>query len=588
MPHVTRPLFLIAVMCCAISTLPPLRCSADESTADAELRESATTVLKKYCYKCHLGSASDAGGYTFDVTRLSSLIDEGVVEPGNSEESMIVDVVLGDEPSMPKGKGPRPTAEEYDAVVKWINAGAPVEATVARSPVTDRDTLQLILDDLRRLDPELRERVRYFSLATSHNNVQDVEAKLLPQFRAAFVKALNSLSWEKELVSMKPIDPQETLFRVDLRSVGWNRDHHWSSILAAYPYAITRDEANDPPSAELELAILRESPHALPYLRVDWFVATATRSPLYETILQLPATTTELEQRLGVERTKNLQENNVVRAGMRESNVARENRLVERHPTRYGAYWVSYDFRSSDGRGNLASFPLGPRYADNKFDEQAFEYDGGEIIFNLPNGLQAYYLADSKGNRLLDPAPNDIVTDPARASGTTDVVNGISCIVCHADGMKPARDVIRNGSALGGDPLKKVKLLYPPQEVVDQWLRDDSKRHLDAVREAVGPDELGDPGEPVAAMAYEYYQSLTLQRAAIEVGVSPERLSEAIRLDRSLQRMGLKPLIEQGKKPGKILRSAWQSREFAVSPMQQASQVLGVGSPLNVSGPADR
>jgi len=32
-------------------------------------------------------------------------------------------------------------------------------------------------------------------------------------------------------------------------------------------------------------------------------------------------------------------------------------------------------------------FPLGPRFAGNLFDDQAFEQAGGGVIFNLPNGL---------------------------------------------------------------------------------------------------------------------------------------------------------------------------------------------------------
>ena len=40
-----------------------------------------------------------------------------------------------------------------------------------------------------------------------------------------------------------------------------------------------------------------------------------------------------------------------------------------------------------------------------------FSQDGGEIIFNLPNGLQAYLIVDREGVRI-DAAPISIVSEP--------------------------------------------------------------------------------------------------------------------------------------------------------------------------------
>ena len=67
-------------------------------------------------------------------------------------------------------------------------------------------------------------------------------------------------------------------------------------------------------------------------------------------------------------------------------------------------------------------------------------HDGGENIFNLPNGLQAYYLADAGGNRL-DSAPIEIVRNLAASDPT--VRNGLSCIGCHTEGMKAFEDQVR-------------------------------------------------------------------------------------------------------------------------------------------------
>ena len=57
-----------------------------------------------------------------------------------------------------------------------------------------------------------------------------------------------------------------------------------------------------------------------------------------------------------------------------------------------------------------------------------FVQDGGEIIFNLPNGFHAYYLTDGKGNRL-DIGPTRIVRDPSQRDLGGDgrhLVHGLS------------------------------------------------------------------------------------------------------------------------------------------------------------------
>src|SRR5262249_27848729 len=145
-----------------------------------------------------------------------------------------------------------------------------------------------------------------------------------------------------------------------------------------------------------------------PVVRADWFVATAARPPLYHDLLQLPNSDRELERLLRIEALTNIQEESVVRAGFNDSGVSRNNRLLERHDSVYGAYWRSYDFAENVGRQNLFEHPLGPLTG-----EISFEHAGGEIIFHLPNGLHAYLLLDRNGRRV-DRAPIEIVSDPKR------------------------------------------------------------------------------------------------------------------------------------------------------------------------------
>src|SRR5206468_705155 len=94
----------------------------------------------------------------------------------------------------------------------------------------------------------------------------------------------------------------------------------------------------------------------------------------------------------------------IARAGFPRSGVSGQNRMVERHDAHGTSgsayYWKSYDFKPANGRGKLTRFPLGPLDLFEKgrhpYANQAFAHDGGEIIFGLPNGLQAYLLVDGQ------------------------------------------------------------------------------------------------------------------------------------------------------------------------------------------------
>ena len=170
----------------------------------------------------------------------------------------------------------------------------------------------------------------------------------------------------------------------------------------------------------------------IPSVHIDWFIAQASLPPLYHDLLSLPSTDKELETRLGVDVDSNLRNApgvRVWRAGFNNSGVSNNNRMVERHRSIHGAYWKSYDFAGSVGTQNIFNHPLD------------FTHDGGEVIFNLPNGLQGYYLVNATGSRL-DAAPINIVSNPAASDPT--VRNGLSCFGCHTEGMKTFEDQVRS------------------------------------------------------------------------------------------------------------------------------------------------
>src|SRR4029077_1357658 len=161
----------------------------------------------------------------------------------------------------------------------------------------------------------------------------------------------------------------------------------------------------------------------------------------------------------------------VARAGFNDSGVSRNNRLIERHETPYGAYWKTYDFAANDGPQNLFERPLGPGS-----DEHSFRHAGSEIIFNLPNGLQGYMLVNGKGARI-DKGPTDIVSDPRRPDRAVE--NGLSCMACHARGLIEKADqvrdhVLKTARAFPPGDVETVRALSPPRDQFAALLRQDA------------------------------------------------------------------------------------------------------------------
>jgi serine/threonine-protein kinase len=297
----------------------------------------------------------------------------------------------------------------------------------------------------------------------------------------------------------------------------------------------------------------------------------------------------DLEKKLSINVEDNFLRDKLARAGFATSGVSGQNRLVERHESPYGAYWKSYDFKSNDGAGNLFRFPLGPVFRRNPYPQQAFQHDGGEMIFHLPNGLQGYLLTNAKDERI-DEGPIEVVSDALRTSGTAKILNGLSCMACHNHGMKKEfRDTVRDGTGVLGEAREKVKRLYPRQADMDKLLNEDEERFMQALDRAtarflkVGPNkdkDLRDFAEPIGVIARQYIlRELGLDEAAYELGLPDAKgLQLALTANERMRELGLLPLA----KGGTIKREVWESLERFISPFQEAASALELGTPKRV------
>jgi hypothetical protein len=420
----------------------------------------------------------------------------------------------------PPGKGSRPSPEEVRVLRRWIDVGAPALAT-APTLIPESAVQGHILADLQALPPRQRRFMRYLTLNHLHN--AGLTEKELDNARTALSKLSNSLSWHPRIARPVPIDAGRTIYRLDLRHYRWTAAL-WDRLASAYPYSF----GSTTPEAR---AIAAASGAEVAYLRGDWFVATASRPPFYQDLLQLPSTDRGLERLLQLDVPAAFHEETAVRAGFNDSGVSRNNRLLERHDAAFGAYWRSYDFAGNTGRQNLFEHPLGPATGATSFAPA-----GGEVIFHLPNGLYGYLLVDG-GGRAIDRAPVEIVSDPRRPDQRVET--GLSCMSCHARGLIFKADQVRahvekNPSAFAPADVETVRALYPSRARLQALLNEDNERYLKALAQTGARAEEEDP---INAVTLRYEGTLDQRAAAAELGLTPAELAARLKQAPALARV---------------------------------------------------
>ena len=565
---------------------PPKDLPNDSGDLAAAVKE----IFRRNCAECH--SDEDARA---DVRVLNhgELIDSDYIVPEKPDDSMIYQLITStDEDMMPPSSRPALSGDDITTVRRWINAGAKafpedvaskiVVPSIVKpdapepdapknepaSEIVDKEILDVILQHIRTVPDRDRPFVRYFSLR--HLVDGGLTAKHAAVLRGALAKAVNHLSRERDLVVPEPVDQIAggTVLAIDLRKLGWNREvmndidnrenrtNVFDMVLLEYPYAIMPSDSDAYDRVRSEFLEAASQIRPIPFVRADWFCSVALQPPLYHDILQLPRTLGELEADLGVDVQTNLDDGIAKRAGMTVSGVSRNNRIVERHPHSDGFYWKSHDFATNTGAENILSNPID------------FVPSGGEMIFRLPNGAQAYYVCDARGDRI-DAAPTSIVVD--KFASDRVVRNGLGCIRCHNAGIKDFNDVVHDVvKQLPGNPgfdKRKALSLYPSNAQWEDVVQKDRETFAVAMKKI---DAMRSKREPLSVVTADYLEgTITLDEAADELGVDAKQLKTSCRTP-GFTRLGLAPLAA-----GSVIRrDAWEHNFDAVV------QLLGVGLPI--------
>jgi hypothetical protein len=287
-----------------------------------------------------------------------------------------------------------------------------------------------------------------------------------------------------------------------------------------------------------------------PMFRADWFMASVILPPAYYDLLGLGKTNKDFENLVFANEELANKARSQDKAVVIASIVARNNRTLNRSPTFTGGYfWKSHDSLTSVNDRDYIKFLLNEKF------------DATEDIASLPNGLQVYFLTDGQGKRI-DFANPDIAID--KESVDKIVRTGRSCMVCHADGIRPINDEIRSLTKKLQDP-RQVQLLITKKEDafriedlfssdLDEQIIKDQNYYRAAVARATGLQS-----EVVSRTLNEIYNNyverlLNIEDVCREVGINVNNLDAYIQASKDNVVLGL---LKNPTRP--IRRDQWET-----------------------------
>lgn len=437
------------------------------------------------------------------------------------------------------------------ALALWVACAGSVQGQQTLAPA---DALALALADLRQQPAGTRASLRYLTLYAVAEPQREALRKVLAYH-------VNALSREPDIVPPVVVPGSAgTLLRVHLADYDWSAAvwekledplFHvkvqaqatkklwsggvWPGDGKHYPagsFYVTEPAKQTalapwlPAAAAAELVNLSQS--AAPIVRGDWFLwQTAIqqgRDPGYYQFLGIK-NLADYEKLVGFDaKLMTAAKRKELLEAVAVSTITLQPRRLARFPVIEGWYWRSFDTALARNGKNALRI----------LDGDTFDFDASETLGLLPNGLMVSGLFNKAG-ATQDVAPPDVAPVDFTAPQSSVHVN-LSCIRCHFpnSGINPidgwARNLFTGPLTLQGPDEKVIrdlrqKYLRPLESAIEG----DRKRLATAVTQATGGMK-----PPELAAAYgrafaEYDAPVTLERAARDAGVTPERLTGALK-----------------------------------------------------------
>jgi mono/diheme cytochrome c family protein len=498
-------------------------------------RAQAENILAANCGQCH-GSAltplEASGGMNY-IADIDKLVEEGKIVPLSSATSRIVQRMK--EGSMPPFSTGRTVSEnDIETVANFIDEEtfwpdlAGRESDCGDQIFSFDELYSEIARDIATLDEDDALTTRYISL-TNRFTAGVCADTTLDRDRQALFKMVNALSTETTVEPPLPINTEETIYRINLEDYGWddaitvvNADgvaedftDSWEAIAAANPYAVpfVGDDADD---------AVEDSGTQFPVMLADSMLDVATIGNLYYALIDVDVQDTLdnfILNDLLINVADNLADEDQVRAGTTKSRISRQDRVVQRDDIniRSGVLWQSFDFENDQ---NESIF-------ENPFD---FAEGGTEAIFTLPNGMLGFIISDADSNIVED---SDILLDTNQANFRA--VTSISCSNCHARGLLPVVDEVREiaianalNSGLNNDEVEQLRAVYPEAEEFLRIVERDSDQFYRGALAQANVDL--DGGDAVSSVFFRFDQDMRLNDAAGDLGLTPAQLERNLQL----------------------------------------------------------
>ena len=477
--------------------------------------------LEDMCGECH-ANGNNGAGFSSGLD-LARLIETGLIVPGSSATSpLLVRIADGSMPPERSANGylTPPTAGDIALIADFIDQLSTGHLPACEPlPFVGFDAVYAaLLADVLGRPAEERRHLRYVSLTDASN--ARLCGPALDQQRQALSKLLNSISLQDQIRIPIAIDPAALLYRIDLRDYGWDReiDLHgdgtvdfrdgWEAALSVVPHGVT--------FAGFEASTLSaETGASAPLSSLSALIRAAGDADVYRALLGVAANLYDMEVALGLDSIAELDDANVERAGFVRFPPSSEV-MVTRFPLGTlddRAYWVF----AIDDSGYTGGSSI--------FDEALYFFVGQwtKALWELPNGLWAYFLNDPAGTPLAN-----IPRGCAGACVRREWPAPVACMACHADGLRPLRDVIRsyteeNEWLFDRQTFAATLAVYPPAAELDRIIGNDNARYGAALaRLGIQP---GTP-DPISRVYLDYDRPLDLEHAAAELGVPTQMLTD--------------------------------------------------------------
>lgn len=488
-------------------------CRDEEPQCDSIVSfEDVKPILTSQCVSCHF-TPTPYDDYELASTRIDEFMRRINLGVNNPER-------------MPKEPISPLSIDDRNLLDQWISDGLKESNDDCDENPVDLGSIDLfdiesaILSDLAKIEQSDRRNTRY--LVMSHKLNLGERADQISSRTQAIGKVLNSLNADLEdLYPADAIDEKKSIYRFDLRTYALERSD-WLLIEDNDKFDV--ESFTDEGETIKFLTGARKA-----WLHFDNFIDITQEASVYYEIMDVSNDLLTFFNDVGVNVQAQFDDFSSMFLGFNGSEISNQkNRLIVRFEGRDGYVWITFDPIDIDGdrTRNLFAFPclLGTGC------DEIFNFAAGEVIWTLPNGMQGYALYDSAGVRQDKAAVELGIVFDTRSPVDPEINNAIDCHRCHAKGILPSVDeirehVLRNGNQFDADDRQIILELYKDQGANNAAFQLDNRIYANAL-ESIGVNQNID--DPITSAWDDHLLDWSSEEVGSFLFISPSELKSCI------------------------------------------------------------